>query len=281
MRLCRSGSVGRILRLRTPLSTTHATYKGEIPKRVYRNSEYRKAPLSGLINYVETWKFEDVPSNRLNEGSWESEKTAHYQAGRREGRIATTLRRTQSEHGQEVERLRTTLRHGARPLVSEAVNGPPPTTTGTVHRQFSDGEQRDTYAAKDIPTYWSCESYPRAWGHGPRVNPLPATPPHQPSGPMVDSLTFPTRTSIRRVPPSFAHAPNTGLESVMKASYVDPVSQTNPAAHTFEDRRQSLEHSVHATSFGASIQRRSGTYGVPEMYDATNTTYGSFGTATL
>eukprot|EP01136_Pigoraptor_vietnamica_P040660 Opistho-1_new@1093 len=266
--------------LRTPPSTTQSTYLGEIPKAVYRNPEYRKAPLSSLINYVETRKYEDVPSERLNAGAWESEKTARYQAGRRDGRIAATLRRTQSEHGQDVAHLRHAIRAGARPLVTAAVNGPPATTTGTVHRQFSDGEQACGYAAKDIPTYWSCEGFPRAWGHGPRRNPLPATPPPT-DGPMVDALTFATRTSIRRVPPSFEHVPNTGLTSVTRASYVEPKARAIPAAAVYDDRQRTLETATRERSLGRSIEYQRGTYGIPEMYAATNTLYGDFGVATL
>ena len=41
------------------------------------------------------------------------------------------------------------------------------TTANKVHRRFKPKELNG-YAKKDVPTYWVCEEYPKAWGHGPR-----------------------------------------------------------------------------------------------------------------
>ena len=39
------------------------------------------------------------------------------------------------------------------------------TTTNKDHRAFKPKELNG-YAKKDVPTYWECEEYPKAWGHG-------------------------------------------------------------------------------------------------------------------
>ena len=39
------------------------------------------------------------------------------------------------------------------------------TTTNSCHRAFKPKEL-DRYPKKDIATYWECEEYPKAWGHG-------------------------------------------------------------------------------------------------------------------
>ena len=40
------------------------------------------------------------------------------------------------------------------------------TTTNKTHRRFKPKEWAGV-AKKDVPTYWACEEYPKAWGHGP------------------------------------------------------------------------------------------------------------------
>ena len=38
-------------------------------------------------------------------------------------------------------------------------------TTNKDHRAFTATELKH-YPKKDIATYWECEEYPKAWGHG-------------------------------------------------------------------------------------------------------------------
>ncbi len=45
------------------------------------------------------------------------------------------------------------------------LNDPYLTTTNKDHRSFTPKELNG-YAKKDVPTYWECEEYPKAWGHG-------------------------------------------------------------------------------------------------------------------
>ena len=45
------------------------------------------------------------------------------------------------------------------------LNDPYLTTTNRIHRRFKPKEL-EGYPKKDVPTYWECEEYPKAWGHG-------------------------------------------------------------------------------------------------------------------
>ena len=45
------------------------------------------------------------------------------------------------------------------------LNDPYLTTNHKVHRRFKPKELAG-YAKKDVPTYWECEEYTKAWGHG-------------------------------------------------------------------------------------------------------------------
>jgi len=39
------------------------------------------------------------------------------------------------------------------------------TTNMATHRKFKQPELKG-YPQKDVATYWECEEYPKAWGHG-------------------------------------------------------------------------------------------------------------------
>ena len=69
------------------------------------------------------------------------------------------------------------------------------------HRTFSQGEL-DRYPKKDVATYWQCEDYPKAWGHGMRDNPLPRRLNRTDPGPMRDRTLFRSATTIPRIPQS-------------------------------------------------------------------------------
>ena len=69
------------------------------------------------------------------------------------------------------------------------------------HRTFSRGEL-GRYPKKDVATYWQCEDYPKAWGHGMRENPLPRRLTRTDPGPMRDRTVFRTATTIPRLPQS-------------------------------------------------------------------------------
>ena len=69
------------------------------------------------------------------------------------------------------------------------------------HRTFSPGEL-GRYPKKDVATYWQCEDYPKAWGHGMRDNPLPRRLNRTDPGPMRDRTLFRSATTIPRIPQS-------------------------------------------------------------------------------
>ena len=69
------------------------------------------------------------------------------------------------------------------------------------HRTFSQGEL-GRYPKKDVATYWQCEDYPKAWGHGMRNNPLPRRLNRTDPGPMRDRTLFRSATTIPRIPQS-------------------------------------------------------------------------------
>lgn len=53
------------------------------------------------------------------------------------------------------------------------------------------------YPKKDGATYWVCEDYPKAWGHGTKESPLPKLSSQQPhEGPMIDGMIFKSKTHI-------------------------------------------------------------------------------------
>lgn len=101
------------------------------------------------------------------------------------------------------------------------LNDPYLTTTNKVHRRFKPKEL-NAYPKKNIATYWECEEYPKAWGHGLKHNPVPkdSVPREQP--PMRDEMVFKTATRVRRIPPITNHVPHSGMKSEYGSHYDSP-----------------------------------------------------------
>ena len=77
------------------------------------------------------------------------------------------------------------------------------TTNNWYHRTFSKQEQsKGHYPRKDVGTYWQCEDYPKAWGHGMKKNPLPRRLCKIDSQPMIDRTMFSNRASVSLQPRS-------------------------------------------------------------------------------
>ncbi|XP_078588069.1 stabilizer of axonemal microtubules 3-like [Branchiostoma floridae x Branchiostoma japonicum] len=96
------------------------------------------------------------------------------------------------------------------------------TTTHKDHRPFSRHEM-EGYPRKDIPTYWQCEDYPKAWGHGLKHNPLPKDASRiSRETPMRDITWFPTATRIPRLPKKLSPVPHSGLKTLYSQSYIEP-----------------------------------------------------------
>ncbi|XP_020603844.1 uncharacterized protein LOC110042817 [Orbicella faveolata] len=81
------------------------------------------------------------------------------------------------------------------------------TTTQKDHRAFTKHEL-GRYPAKDYATYWECEEYTKAWGHGSKENPLPPNSVPREKGPMRDRIWFKEPTIIPRLPKSLDPVPN-------------------------------------------------------------------------
>ena len=69
-------------------------------------------------------------------------------------------------------------------------------------------EELENYPKKVYATYWECEGYPKAWGHGSDKNPLPPESVQRGKGPMRDQIWFRTATTIPRLPKSLESVPN-------------------------------------------------------------------------
>lgn len=95
------------------------------------------------------------------------------------------------------------------------------------HRSFT-GHELAGYPKKDYATYWACEDYPKAWGHGPHENPLPKTAVPRERLPMRDVMDkhnldkFQHPVQIKNLPKRMKPVPNKGLNSTSHADFVTP-----------------------------------------------------------
>lgn len=94
-------------------------------------------------------------------------------------------------------------------------------TTQRDHRSFTREELLD-YPKKDNSTYWECEEYPRAWGHGSKLNPLPKHSVPRERPPQRDPTWFPTATKIPRIPKAMVPVPHKGLQTLVADSFRTP-----------------------------------------------------------
>lgn len=95
------------------------------------------------------------------------------------------------------------------------------TTTHKDHRAFQPAELKK-YPKKDAATYWQCEDYPKAWGHGLKDNPLPKTSVKREQLPMRDTTFFTTKTKVPRAPKAMIPVPHSGLQSEHTGQYSRP-----------------------------------------------------------
>lgn len=95
------------------------------------------------------------------------------------------------------------------------------TTTQKDHRSFKPDELKK-YPKKDVATYWDCEDYPKAWGHGNKNNPVPKDNVRREQLPMIDPTWFKSRTKIPRQPKSLLPVPHGGLKSLYTESFIQP-----------------------------------------------------------
>lgn len=93
-------------------------------------------------------------------------------------------------------------------------------TTQKDHRFFSK-QEKSKYPKKEYATYWECEGYPKAWGHGSKHNPLPPDSVPREKGPMWDHTWFRTGVSIPRIPKPLQPVPNSGQCTEVRDNYKD------------------------------------------------------------
>nr|CAB3262789.1 uncharacterized protein LOC100183262 [Phallusia mammillata] len=89
------------------------------------------------------------------------------------------------------------------------------------YRSFKREELLD-YPQKNASTYWECEEYPKAWGHGAKENPLPKDSVPRERPPLRDPTWFPSSTKIPRLPKPMVPVPNKGLTTLVTESYQKP-----------------------------------------------------------
>ncbi|XP_002731919.3 stabilizer of axonemal microtubules 3-like [Saccoglossus kowalevskii] len=95
-------------------------------------------------------------------------------------------------------------------------------TTHKDHRPYAKRELSG-YPKKDAATYWRCEDYPQAWGHGTKHNPLPPGSVPRERLPMRDDIWFKTRIKEPvRWPEKFKRVPHSGMRTEKQAKYIEP-----------------------------------------------------------
>lgn len=94
-------------------------------------------------------------------------------------------------------------------------------TTHKDHRAYKP-EELKKYPKKDAATYWQCEDYPKAWGHGLKDNPLPKTSVPREQLPMRDTTFFKTATKVPRPPKAMVPVPHSGLKSEFTENFTRP-----------------------------------------------------------
>lgn len=131
------------------------------------------------------------------------------------------------------------------------------------HRSFSKTEL-GRYPRKDVATYWQCEEYPKAWGHGMIDNPLPRRLNRTDPGPMRDRTIFRTGTTIPRLPKSLQPVTN-GLRSC----YADTFNACS------DEKRRELFHCPVESTIKIKAPDNSLLQAVPHMYKTSNMSYGN------
>lgn len=101
------------------------------------------------------------------------------------------------------------------------------TTSQATHRPFSNNELSG-YPLKDAATYWDCEGYPKAWGHGTDDVQLVK---NLNNKSMVDTMLFKSEITRQLKPRTGVHVPHSGLNlSNEKPRQVTPISVAKPRA---------------------------------------------------
>jgi len=262
-------------------TTTSTAHDYKPSETILQQPVHKKAPGSWRVNYT----LDAI--DKLNEKPWRRPLTMGYQCSEMKAQymgqpeaISSVIPHsgnpqppTLADHfsdGPTKELTPSTVNRLAqgRPFVpqNQAVldrNEPYMTTNNWYHRTFSRGEL-GRYPKKDVATYWQCEDYPKAWGHGMRENPLPRRLTRTDPGPMRDRTVFRTATTIPRLPQSLQPVSN-GLQSVYGDTYSCPPDK----------KRRELFHCPVQSAMKVEAPDNSLMQSVPHMYRTMNMSYGS------
>lgn len=143
------------------------------------------------------------------------------------------------------------------------------TSSKWFHRSFSSSELR-RYPLKDAATYWQCEDYPKAWGHGTREKPLPRQLNRSDPGPMRDRTVFRSSTFIPRLPKS-SHPISSGLKSLHSEAFTAPSAEARRALF---HRPVSTDLHLHSSAPGGGSSLNAGA-AAGNMYKTANMVYGT------
>ncbi|EDO47628.1 predicted protein [Nematostella vectensis] len=270
-------------------TTTGTTHDYKAPGGLLSHPLYNKAPGNWKVKYVEDniSQLQVKPWRRaLTMGNQCSEMKDNYT-----GRPGVNLT-TQFNAGIQPFHLKDHHREGNSKVVPSTRNqgiaakkfyprdrgvltyhsDPYLTTTQKDHRAFTKLEQ-SRYPRKDYATYWECEGYPKAWGHGSKLNPLPPNSVPRQKGPMRDEMVFREGTTVPRLPKSLDPVPNKGMVSLMKETYTDP-----PERKRWELFTCDVPKPWHAP---LEAPRPGETFKVPKVYSTEYQYYGSGKTITV
>lgn len=129
------------------------------------------------------------------------------------------------------------------------------TTTQKDHRSFT-REEKSKYPRKKYGTYWECEGYPKAWGHGSKHNPLPVDSVPREKGPMRDHTWFKSSTIIPRIPKQLNPVPHKGMCSEVNANF----------KNISDEKRNELFHCPVSTPWDLCGPGQEEIFSIPKMY---------------
>lgn len=231
----------RVLNTQKHDATTTITHDYKHHQPVYMESIHKMAPGSRRVQYVKDHV------EKLGSGGWKkpltmanqvSEMHDNYRAQTALPRNGYPFERTFEKQGFMLQdhHINGPSLYGCATTQNPKLQGAPfyirdkgvlrlmdpyISTTSNDHRSFTYQELK-SYPTKNIATYWQCEDYPKAWGHGVQHNPLPKDTVPRERPPMRDNIWFKSATKVPRQPKSFVAVPHSGLKTLHAESFQSP-----------------------------------------------------------
>jgi len=263
-------------------TTTGSAHNFKPANTKLSNQVFKKAAGHWKVGYTEDTikKIQVKPQRRaLTMGNEASEMKAQYT-----GRPVLPMHRT--EHAADVQPKNFRHHHTGGPVKqlvpstqNQAVAGeeyhvgergvlsyhddPYLTITQKDHRAFT-RHDLSAYPRKEYGTYWECEGYPKAWGHGSKSNPLPPDSVPREKGPMRDPIWFKAATSVPRLPKSLTPLQHRGMLSEAHANFATPG----------DDKRRELFACTVQTPYKVDGATQEDIFSIPKMYESEYRYYG-------